>query len=399
MARPTVLWVTPEPPDRRQSGGSIRQSHLLEALASATPVDVLLVGGGVDEHCARVVRDVDQLQEPSDPPRPSWVPWYLWSVWETEVLRMPSPVADSRAHCRLLAPRVRARASEYDIVHLEHDRLAPLGREPGLPLKTITLHNLRSEQASHLLAIEQTSFAARQLARRTRAVARAFERGVVRDFDEVFVTSPDDAAALNGGATLVPNGVDVNEVRPTPLPANHRIVFTGRLDWQPNVEGLKWFCRLVLPRVRAQVPAVELDIVGFKPVADVLGLRDRGIEIHPDVPSTLPYLHRARVAVVPLHVGSGTRLKALEALAAGRPVVGTSIGLAGLELESWRTGVIADDPNQTAAAVARLLLDDKGAAALALAGRRHVEERFDWRKIAAGFVGEMLALGERDRKT
>lgn len=389
--RPTVLWVTPEAPDRRQSGGSIRQSYLLEALARATTVDVLVVGPGLDEECRRVVRHTEELPEPPEPPRPAWLPWFVWAVWENEVLRVPSPVADTRKHCRLLAPRLREMAPGYDIVHFEHDRLAPLGGQPGLPRHTITLHNLRSEQATQLLA-HKTSIPARWLAGRARSVALEFERRVMREFDAVFVTSPDDAAALDGDSVLVPNGVDVDEIRPEPLPGNPRLVFTGRLDWLPNVEGLKWFCRLVLPRVRSHVPDVQLDIVGFRPVSDVLALRGDGVEIHPDVPSTLPFLHAGRVAVIPLHVGSGTRLKALEALAAGRPVVGTRVGLAGLGLEADRTAEITDDPEVMAAVIARLLVDDERASGMAAAGRRHVEERFNWRRIGSTFVDGMLSL-------
>ncbi len=389
-----MLWVTPEPPDRRGGGGSIRQSYLLEALARATTVDLLLACEGLDEHCARVVRDVEQLPDPPGESRPPWLPWYVWKVWENEVLRLPSPVIDTRAHRRLLAPRLRARASDYDLVHFEHDRLAPLGREPGLPRRTITLHYLRSEQEAQLLA-HKSSPAARWLASRAAPVALAFERDVVRDFDAVFVTSPDDAAALDGGGIVVPNGVDADVVRPAPLPSERRIVFTGRLDWLPNVEGLKWFTRLVLPRVRSRVPEVGLEIVGYAPTADVLALQGPGVAVYPDVPSTLPFLHAARLAVVPLHVGSGTRLKALEALAAGRPVVGTSVGVAGLGLEHRRTAVIADDPGEMADEIVRLLLDEEAASALASAGRRLVEQRFDWRRIATGFVDKMLALTER----
>lgn len=395
MSLPRVLWVATEPPDRRLSGGSIRQSYLLEALAQAAEVDVLLVGGSVDEQCARVVRDVEVLPKPAA--RPRWVPWVLWEVWDNEVLRMSWPVAAAREHRRLLAPHIRGNAARYDVVHFEHERLGPLSREPGPPLRTISLHNLRSEQAAHRLADRETSSFGRWLAGRGRAVALALESAVVRDFDAVFVTSPDDAQALGGDAVLVPNGVDVTAVRPTPLPDSRRIVFIGRLDWPPNVEGLKWFCKRVLPRVRGQIPAVELDIVGFDPVSDVLALADQGVAIHPNVPSTFPFLRAARVAVVPLQVGSGTRLKALEALAAGRPVVGTQVGLAGLGLESGRTALIADHPDEMAAAIVRLLLDDQEALAMAEAGRRHVEDHFDWQKVAAGFVETMLALAERNR--
>jgi glycosyltransferase involved in cell wall biosynthesis len=397
MSLPRVLWVATESPNRRLSGGSIRQSYLLEALARAAAVDVLLVGGSVDEHCARAVRDVEVLPQPAGPPRALWVPSLLWSIWDNEVLRMSWPVATTRERRRLLAPHVRGSAPRYDVIHFEHERLAPLGREPGLPVRTITLHNLRSEQAAHRLADEETSSFGRWLARRARGVAVAFESDVVRDFDGVFVTSPDDAQALSGNAMLVPNGVDVAAVRPAPLPGSRRIVFVGRLDWPPNVEGLRWFCKRVLPRVRSQIPAVELDIVGFNPVSDVLALAGEGVAIHPSVPSVLPFLRAARVAVVPLRVGSGTRLKALEALAAGRPVVGTQIGLAGLGLESGRTAVIADDPDDMASAIVRLVLADWEASAMAEAGRRHVEDHFDWQSIAPGFVQSVLALAERAR--
>ena len=386
-----VLWVTSEPPDRAGGGGSIRQSYLLEAVARHMTVDVLAVGGGLDEHCAGLVRSVQELAQPTLRARPRFVPGSVQALWETEVLRMTPAVADTRRHRRLLGPCLRSRASRYDVVHLEHDRLAPLAPLVAGPRRTITLHNLRSEQAAQRLAHE-SAWARRWLARRGHRVAQAFELGVRAEFDTVFVTSSEDAAALDGRCLVVPNGVDVAAVRPTPLPREPRIVFVGRLDWQPNVEGLQWFCRMVLPRVRSLEPQARFDIVGFNPVDEVLALRETGVQVHPDVPTTQPFLQAARIAVVPLHIGSGTRLKALEAMAAGRPTVGTAVGLAGLGLDSGSTVEIADDPWQMAAAIVRLLNDDEAAASLAAAGRRHVEAHFDWRRIGNDFAQAMAAL-------
>jgi glycosyltransferase involved in cell wall biosynthesis len=391
MSSPRLLWVTSESPDRRQSGGSIRQSHLLEGVAGRMTVDVLSVGG-VDEPCRRLVRDVEALPEPTSRPGLR-IPGPVRAIWDTQALRMTAPVADTRPHRKLLAPRLRARARDYELVHLEHDRLAPLAQEIRTSRRSITLHNLSSEQAAHRLA-QGGSAPRRWLSEREGAVATAFERQVVRDFDRVFVTSEVDAEALGSEAVVVPNGVDVAAIQPAALPNDPRIVFTGRLDWQPNVEGLEWFCRGVLPRIQARLRRAHLDIVGFNPVPDVYALEGPGVEIHADVPSTLPLLHAARVAVVPLHVGSGTRLKALEAMAAGRPTVGTRIGLAGLHLRTGVQAEIVDDPDAMAAAVVHLLTDNSAANAMAAAARQHVEDHFDWRNISERFAETLLGLAE-----
>jgi glycosyltransferase involved in cell wall biosynthesis len=389
----SLLWVTPEPPDRGRGGGSIRQSHLLEAVAGVMTVDVIALGGDLDQQCARVVREVEVLPEPFVRRPPAWVPGSLHEIWENEVLRMTPPVADTRRHRQVLASRLRARTAAYDVVHLEHDRLAPLGGEIRTPRKTITLHNLRSEQAAHRLAHE-TSPARRWLARRARAVALRFEERAAGDFDTVFVTSPEDAAALGTEPVVVPNGADVVGVQPAALASEPRIAFTGRLDWWPNVEGLEWFSHAVMPRVWAQVPLARLDIVGFNPVPRVLALSRPGIQIHRDVPSTIPFLQSARIAVVPLRIGSGTRLKALEAMAAGRPVVGTRVGLAGLELQPGATAAVADDSEQMATAIVHLLSDDAAAAAMATAARLHIEKHFDWRQISGAFTETLLRIAE-----
>src|SRR5207302_11444148 len=111
---------------------------------------------------------------------------------------------------------------------------------------------------------------------------------------------------------------------------------------------------------------------------------------HPAAPVTAPCLARARVALVPLRIGSGTRIKALDAMAAGRPVVGTTIGLGGLELERGRHALIEDEPCAMASAIVELLTDDELARRLAADGRDFVERRYGWQRIADGFVEVLL---------
>jgi len=116
--------------------------------------------------------------------------------------------------------------------------------------------------------------------------------------------------------------------------------------------------------------------------------------VHPDVADVAPFLEAARVAVVPLRIGSGSRLKALEAMAANRPVIGTSIGMEGLDLEPGREVLIADDAAAFAATTVRVLGDDALASAVAAAGRAAVQARFDWSGIATAFADSVVALAE-----
>jgi glycosyltransferase involved in cell wall biosynthesis len=192
---------------------------------------------------------------------------------------------------------------------------------------------------------------------------------------------------------VVPNGVDPDRFHPTPLPQAPTVVFTGSLNWEPNVEGLRWFCQDVWPLVRQRVPDARLEVVGRHPLAEVEALvRRPGVQLHANVPSVVPWLEGARVAVVPVRIGSGTRLKALEAMAAGRPVVGTTIGLDGLAIRSGEHALVADDAATFAGAVGDLLLDDELATRVATAGAEHARGRFPWDVVGRAYVDVLLGL-------
>jgi glycosyltransferase involved in cell wall biosynthesis len=151
------------------------------------------------------------------------------------------------------------------------------------------------------------------------------------------------------------------------------------MDYRPNVDGVRWFVDEVLPRIRSQEPSFELAVVGRNPAAAVtaLGARD-GVSVIGAVPDPVPYLHGAAVAVVPLRAGSGTRLKVLEALAAGTPVVSTPLGVEGLDVVAGRHVEVAEGAEGFAAAVLGLLHDPARRAGLATEGRRLAEESYGW---------------------
>lgn len=386
-----ALWISAEPPDRNLGGGSIREAYLLEALGRAVDTQLLLAGRLDDQRTRAALAAVTEVDTPGRPPPATRASRRFDDLRRVLIDRQPAAVVENRGRVDVLASRMRA-LGDFDLVCVEHDRLAPIvtARRAGSGRWALTLQNLPSERKRHELRLASTR-RQRWLYRREMADARRFEAAMADAYDVVFVPSPEDAAALGRGAVVIPNGVDTDRFRPTPLPASPTLVFTGTLSWQPNVDGITWFCREVLPLVRAKVPDARLDVVGREPLPEVAALaRLDGVAVHPDVPSVVPWLENARVALVPVRIGSGTRLKALEAMAAGRPVAGTTIGMEGLGVVNGVHALVADDPGSLASAVTRLLLEDALAARVARAGADHARAGFAWDVIGRTFVDAVL---------
>jgi glycosyltransferase involved in cell wall biosynthesis len=157
------------------------------------------------------------------------------------------------------------------------------------------------------------------------------------------------------------------------------------MNYHPNVNGIVPFARVVWPRIRERFPAWRLTIIGSNPAPAVVELKtEAGIEVAGGVPDVRPYYREAFAAVVPLRTGMGTRLKILEAMAAGVPVVSTSIGAEGLAVTSGKELLIADTDEQWLPALASLC-DPARRAAIVEAGRALVRSRYDW-----SIVGETL---------
>jgi glycosyltransferase involved in cell wall biosynthesis len=382
----TVLWVADEVPDRGGGGGNIRQAHLLRALAEVATTDAVVVGGPMDPWVADGLRRVVELpaipaQRRRFPPRRV-----------QQLVRSLHPASeaelDARAACRALAPHV-GDGTGYDVVCVQH--LGPARLLPATHAARWVLHlfHVPSVQARSAAALAK----GRQRWRWEREATKAarFERWAAANFDQVITVTDADAAALPGTPDVVPNGVDLDKYEMSELPATPTMVTVGRLAYPPNVDGVRWLCDDVLPLVQTRCRDATLSIVGHQPDASVMALGRRpGVSVAPDVPDVVPFLAGARVVIVPLRIGTGTRLKALEGLAAGRPVVGTTVGLEGLGLENGTHALIADDPRELADAVVRVLTDDELARRLGRAGRRFVAERFSWSRQAERFVEAVL---------
>jgi sugar transferase (PEP-CTERM/EpsH1 system associated) len=195
--------------------------------------------------------------------------------------------------------------------------------------------------------------------------------------------------------TTIPTGVDVNFFSPAlGQEEANTLVFTGSMDWLPNEDSILYFVREILPRIRRQIPEVCLRVVGRRPSPRLreLATRDRGVDVTGEVEDIRPYLGRASVYVVPLRVGSGTRLKIFEAMAMGRAIVSTSVGAEGLPVKHEENILLADEPEDFAHAVVGLLRDSHRRIELGRAARQLVEEKHGWASVAADFEAALAAV-------
>jgi sugar transferase (PEP-CTERM/EpsH1 system associated) len=217
---------------------------------------------------------------------------------------------------------------------------------------------------------------------------RRYEAQVCRRADRVIAVSDADALVLQElspglDVTVVPNGVDARAYTPTSLHSHTpTLVFTGTMDFRPNVDAALWFAQKVLPLIRAESPDVHFYVVGQRPHRRLDALRDDpAITLTGWVEDARPYIAQAAVYVAPLRIGGGTRLKLLEAMATGKPVVATRLGAEGYPVTDGRELLLADTPSAFAAAVLTLLRDPQRQVELGQAGRAFVERQYDWRVI------------------
>jgi polysaccharide biosynthesis protein PslH len=242
-----------------------------------------------------------------------------------------------------------------------------------------TIFQVDREDVSHWPAAVYSYIQSRRIA--------WFEAQICQQADGVIAVSDEDADALRSfrpdrRIAVVPNGVisdDYGMSREQLELGKHVLVFTGKMDYRPNVDAVRWFTTDILPEVHKQIPDARLYVVGQKPHAKIEKLRDKhNVSITGWVNDVRPFLHAAQVYIAPLRMGSGTRLKILEAMAAGCAVVATSPAAAGLQADAKNIMLIADDEESFCSAVVTLLRDADRRQALGSAAQTYVRQNYDW---------------------
>lgn len=384
-----LLLLTPQLPYPPHQGTSLRNFNLIAQLANRHRVCLLtfLEPGQSPDDAGPLLDMCEWIDTVPVPRRSSAVrlrqmltsrrPDMAWRLW--------SPAFRDRLVMRLAA-------TPFDVVQIEAIELAPylstINAAQPRPLIVYEDHN------AEWVLQKRACLTDLRIPRRWPAAAYSFvqwmrlkgyEADVCRRVDRVVAVSEADrdailAIAPEVSVTVVPNGVDLNEYIGYNGPVQpFDLVFTGKMDFRPNVDAMLWFGREVWPLIHRQHPEARLAIVGQRPHPRLDSLREiTSITITGWVADVRPYIAGATVYVAPLRVGGGTRLKLLQAMAMEAAIVATSLGAEGFPVTHGHELLLADTPASFAQAVLTLLDNPEQRTRLGAAARRLVEETYGW---------------------
>jgi glycosyltransferase involved in cell wall biosynthesis len=390
-----ILFVTPFLPSPPRFGGQRRLDGLMRGLSEKHEVDVLSFNRTDEweqssiEATRKFCREVVTFSNLD-----------LMDNREKRTMQLRS-LASPHSFEHLLAARradfqhaldgmlVR---TAYDVVQVEFVWMAAF--RFGRPGPTSTRLVLDEHNVEYDL-LKRTAGTAAGLGRHAynalnwRKLARE-EHAAWRRFDGVSVTSCRDEELIQkdvpGTRTaVVPNGVDLTEFSATGSAGRtDSLLYFGAINYFPNQEAVIYFIDHIFPLIRARRPQATFRIVGPGAPESVLARQGNGVEVVGMVDEVAPYIEQASAVVVPLRIGGGTRLKIVEALAKGKPVISTRLGAEGLDVVDGEHLLLADEPADFADRVERVLGDPSLAERLGAAGRRLMEDRYSWRSIVVG---------------
>ena len=398
-----VLFLTPGWPYPPHQGTALRNWQLLQA--AARHQEVFLLSLAAPPPTAEAEQAVEAVTAGA-----AWVPAPQRRLWQrlTTVFSTPLPDMAQRLWSSELAALAADVISTANIRIVQAEGLEMAGmalsaasqvaRQTGRRVPVLfDDHNAEwwLQRSACLVDLPQPArwpHAAYSLVQWQRL--RRYEAALVRAASLTVAVSPEDATALSRLAgrpvRVLPHGLDVAAWRQrdgSQVVEPHSLLFTGKLDYRPNVDALQWFCADILPRVRTRYPDTHLSIVGRDPAPAVRALAGPAVTVVGAVADVQPYFARAAVYVIPMRMGSGARIKLLEAWAAGVPVVTTPAGGAGLSGQDGIHALLGGDAAQFACQIGRLFDHPTEGQRLAAAGRALVAQRYDspaiWPQLAA----------------
>jgi glycosyltransferase involved in cell wall biosynthesis len=387
-----ILWVCPTFLHPTTRGGQIRtlgmlrelhRSHEIHFAALQRPEDGSEGVERAPEFCAK------SYPVFHDPPAARSAAFYTQALGSAF---SDMPLAVSRWRSAALRQRVEQLLAGQRFDRVVCDFLAAAPNVPSMERATLFQHNVETIIWERLR--DTASNPLRRMALRYEAARMlAYERAMCRAAGHVIAVSEEDADRMRSRfgisrISAVPTGVDIDFFAPRGDCAPEAdLVFTGSMNWNPNIDGVSYFCAEILPLILTRKPDCRVAIVGRTPPPSITRLA----EIHPnvsvtgDVPDIRPYLWGSKVCIVPLRIGGGTRLKIYEAMAARVPVVSTSVGAEGLPVSNGENIVLADDPRRFAEACLELLGDNDRRHRLAGQAWDLVSSRYSWKQAADCF--------------
>jgi sugar transferase (PEP-CTERM/EpsH1 system associated) len=330
-----------------------------------------------------------------------WKPWNL--LKGLGGMAVGSSLSLPYFRSRALRQRLAARLAEagYDLVYASSSPMAQYARGLGVPV-VMDFVDVDSDKWAQYSRHSRPplSWLYRTEGRRLQAA----EAEISRWASLCLLATSTEESLLRSFApwaktAVIPNGIDLEYFRPgearTSPPA---VIFTGAMDYLPNVDAVRYFCDEILPLVRREVPDTRFYIVGLNPTADVRRLADTAsVVVTGTVPDVRPYYERASVCVAPLRIGRGVQNKVLQAMAIGMPVVASSIAQRGLQAEPGRHLYVEDDPAAFARRVTGLLTSPEERLAMGRRARAFVEGHHAWDSSGARLDAMIRSLGAAAR--
>jgi sugar transferase (PEP-CTERM/EpsH1 system associated) len=390
-----ILWLKTELLHPVDKGGKIRTFHMLRELKRDHHVTYLTLDDasadsdareGAREYCHELICIPHQQRQ-------KFTAGFYLELAQNLVSPLPYAVVKYRSAEMQRKINELTRTNRYDV--LICDFLAPAVNVPrSLSCPAVLFqHNIEAMIWRRHHEVQTNPIKKTYLYGQWRKM-RSFEAAACRRFDHIVAVSREDRALMQreyGAADIddVPTGVDTTFFRPrgTERRQPHNLVFTGSMDWLPNEDAIRYFTEQIMPLIKQQLPDVTLTVVGRNPYPALLGLgkRDASIIVTGRVEDVRPYMERAAAYVVPLRIGSGTRLKIYEAMAMEKPIVSTTVGAEGLPVRDGVELLLADSPSAFADAVVRVLSDEAFAERLGECSAKLVREQFGWDRVARRF--------------
>jgi sugar transferase (PEP-CTERM/EpsH1 system associated) len=412
-----ILWLKSDLLLPLDKGGKLRTWHLLRHLARRHDVTYVAFaepdGSPAEVAGMREVASRVETIPRTEPPKGS-MRFYVDAAAHA---LDPLPYAVGKYRSRAFRRRVATLLAAERFDAIVCDFLPPAVNLPRrLPCPAVLFaHNVEAEiWRRH--AETKTGWIARSLYRAQHRRMLRFEQRQLAAFDGVLAVSDADRETFGrlypGTARqtihVIPTGVDTEFFAPSiPNPQSairnpqsavrNELVFTGSMDWLPNEDAMRYFCREILPIVRAEEPDARLSIVGRAPTPAVRRLaadHAGAVRVTGRVDDVRPYVRDAAVYIVPLRIGGGTRLKIFEAMAMGKAIVSTTVGAEGLPVTHGEHLLLADEPRAFARDIVRLMRDVDRRRALESAARGLVVERYDWSAVAVALEHALLNISD-----
>ncbi|MEH6580753.1 MAG: glycosyltransferase [Halioglobus sp.] len=398
-----LLFITPELPFPAQSGGKVKSLKLLQALAERYQVTLAcplkLEDASYVEEFHAISPCSNHLHDAVNVPRSpgNLIRSYLRGI----------PLNVHRTHSQRLQAEVASVADDHDVAFLDHYEVFPYLPQEYAGLAVYHAHNAYFKMWQRYAQLPGNP---------AMRLAAYFEAKRVRSYESSVASLTDlTFAAPNDAIELKQLGVEEDKVHHTfhlgddeqlELPdLRHvdtvkKLMYVGFLGWEPNVQGLLWFIERVWPSLVQRHPDLRFDIVGKNPDQRLQAAAAcwEGISLKGFVPDLQDIYRDSRVSVAPLLFGSGMKVKVLDAMARGMPIVTTSVGAEGIDMESGKHLLVANTPGDMANEVDRLLTDSDLWQRLQVNSRALIRERYTWRRLFTQ-MHRTLDAGLRARKS